>query len=145
MELDWYCTGVFGMRQQNCWGVLWFSKRSQVSLMKKQRNRQHVIWCLTTNTWANNVTIVSSVITKIFNPSKHWTVMIQPQSISIHISCQFLLLFLSCLILISLDSVLFYSIIQCSITHLLSVFSVLILELYLGYFDPHIKNHPASQ
>jgi hypothetical protein len=45
---------------------------------RKQRNRQHVIWCLTTNTRANRVAIVSFVITKIFNPCTHWAVMIQP-------------------------------------------------------------------
>jgi hypothetical protein len=39
-------------------------KRPQVSLLGKQRNRQHVMWCLITNTWATRVAIVSSVITR---------------------------------------------------------------------------------
>jgi hypothetical protein len=78
MEHDWYCTGVVGVKQQSCWGVLWLFKRPQVSLLEKQRNRQHDIWCLMTNTWANRVAIVSSVITKIFNPCKYWMVTIQP-------------------------------------------------------------------
>ncbi len=36
--------------------------------MEKQRNRQHVIWCITTNTRANRIAIVRVVITNIFNP-----------------------------------------------------------------------------
>jgi hypothetical protein len=46
MELDWYCTGAVGMKQQSCLGVLWFFKRPQVSLLEKQRNQQHDIWSL---------------------------------------------------------------------------------------------------
>jgi hypothetical protein len=26
MELVWYCTGVFSVRQQSCWGFYGFSK-----------------------------------------------------------------------------------------------------------------------
>ncbi len=37
-----------------------------MSPMEKQRNWQHVIWCLITNTQANTVAIVSSKITTIF-------------------------------------------------------------------------------
>ncbi len=33
-----------------CRGVLWFFKRPQVSRLEKQRNKQHDIWCLITNT-----------------------------------------------------------------------------------------------
>ncbi len=64
MEFDWYCTGVVGMKHQSCWGVLWFFKRPQVSLLEKQRNRQHDIWCLITNTLENRVAIFSSVFTR---------------------------------------------------------------------------------
>jgi hypothetical protein len=45
---------------------------------EKKRNRQHDIWCLITNAWANYVAIVSSAITNIFNLCKHWTDTIQP-------------------------------------------------------------------
>jgi hypothetical protein len=64
MELDWYCTGAVGMRQHSCGGFLWFFKRPQVSPLEKQRNRQHDICCLITNTRTNRVAIVSSVITR---------------------------------------------------------------------------------
>ncbi len=95
MELDWCCTGVLGVKQQSCYGVLLFSKRPKVSPLEKQRNRQHDIWCLITNTWANRVAIVSSVITKIFNPCKYWMVTTQPsvymfsESVFVLIHCQF--------------------------------------------------------
>ncbi len=72
MELDWSCTGVLGMRKQSCLGILWFFKRPWVSPLEKQRKRHHDIWCLITNTWANGVAIISSAITKIFNPCKYW-------------------------------------------------------------------------
>ncbi len=94
MELDWYCTGVLGMQQQSCWGALWFFKRPQVSPLERQRNRQQDIWCIITNTRANRVAIVSSLITKIFNPCKYWTVTTQPsvymssESVFIRILCQ---------------------------------------------------------
>jgi hypothetical protein len=26
MEIDWYCTGVLGMKQQSCWGFYGFSR-----------------------------------------------------------------------------------------------------------------------
>ncbi len=52
------------MRQQSCWGILGFFKRPWVSLLKRQRNRQHDICILITNTRTNRVAIVSSVITK---------------------------------------------------------------------------------
>jgi hypothetical protein len=63
-----------------------------VSPLEKQRNGQHDIWCLITNTWANRVVIGSSVITKIFNPCKYWTVTTQPSvtcSVFIHFHCKF--------------------------------------------------------
>jgi hypothetical protein len=43
MELDWYNNGMLGMRQQSCWGVLWFFKRPQVNPLEKQRNQHHDI------------------------------------------------------------------------------------------------------
>ncbi len=141
MELHWYSTRVLGMKQQSCWGALWFS-----------RGHKHDIWCLMTNTQANRVAIVSSVITKILNPCKYWTVMTQPSVYMFSVYLYSLLVFYYCpsVVWFSLVSVLFLSdslcsIIRCWILCLFSVFSVLILELYSRYFDPHNNNHPASQ
>jgi hypothetical protein len=53
-----------GMKQQSCWGVLWISKRSQVSPLENAKKRQHDIWCLIINILANRVVIVSFVITR---------------------------------------------------------------------------------
>jgi hypothetical protein len=72
-------------------------------LLEKQRNRQHDILCLITYTRANRVAIVSLVITKIFNPSKYWTVTTQPSvicSVFIHIHYQFSVIVISCVTLI---------------------------------------------
>jgi hypothetical protein len=61
----------------------------------KARKLQHDTWCLITNTQANRVAIVSSIIIKIFNSCKHWTVTIQPavfmfsETVSNCIRCQF--------------------------------------------------------
>ncbi len=93
MELDWYCTRVLGMKQQSCWGVLWVFKRPRVSPLEKQRNWQHDIWCLITNTLANRVAIVSSVryltLANIgrsrFNPQ----FCMFSESVFIRIYCQF--------------------------------------------------------
>jgi hypothetical protein len=161
MELDWYCTWADGMKQQSCWGVLWFFKRPQVSLLENQRNRQHDIWCLITNSQANRVAIVSSVITRYLTLAKHRMVTTCPQYffyvqyISFNcIHCQFICCCLSVVIchlascfdlhsFISVQSdsvsVLFNSLcltIQCSITWFLVLFSVLILVLYSRHFDP---------
>jgi hypothetical protein len=139
------------MKQQSCWGILWFFKRPQVRPLEKQRNWQHNIWCLRTNTWANRVANVSSVIRKILNPRKHWTVTIQPsvwyvQWISVY-CCQFsvtfhLLFDFHSLLFCFVQSVLFdYSVFNYLF---IQVFSVLVLELYSRYFDPHNNNHLAS-
>jgi hypothetical protein len=63
-KLDLCCTGAVGIKQHSCRGVLWVFKRPQVSPLEKQRNWQHDIWCLMTNTWANRIVIVSSIITR---------------------------------------------------------------------------------
>ncbi len=129
MELDWYCTGLLGMKQQSCWGVLWFFKSPQVSPLEKQRNWQHEIWYLRTNTQANRVKIVSSVITKIFNLCKYWMVTTQP---SVYIFSAYLHLlpvfcYCSSVVWFSLISVLFYS------TPFVRLFSVRLL-VYSVYF-----------
>ncbi len=72
MDLDWYCTDMLKVRHLCRCGFLW-SFRS----LKRQRSpRQHVQF-LTFNIQANRVTFVSSIITKIFNPSKCCMVTIQ--------------------------------------------------------------------
>ncbi len=48
-----------------------------MSPLKRQGSPHQYIRFLTFNVQANRVAIVSSVFTKIFNPSKHWTVTIQ--------------------------------------------------------------------
>ncbi len=57
--------------------ALWIHKRLLVSPRGRQRSRRQYIRFLTFNIQANRVAIVSSVITRIFNPSKYWTVTIQ--------------------------------------------------------------------
>jgi hypothetical protein len=68
------------MRQQSYWGVLWFFKRPQVSPMKNENKETDSMSSDASQQipWQNRVAIVSFVITKIFNPCKRWTVMIQP-------------------------------------------------------------------
>jgi hypothetical protein len=127
MEFDWYCTGAIG-KQQSCGGVLWFSKRPQVSPLEKQWNWQHDIWCLITNTWANRVAMVSSVITRYLPLAKHgWS----PFNLQIYLCSMFqvIVLVASLPVIVyqfsfdshSFDSVLFCSTIHCSITRLFSV------------------------
>ncbi len=72
MELDWYCNDMLEMRHQ------WIFKRLLVSLLRRQRSPRLNVWFLIVNIWVNRVGIVSSVITKIFNPSKYCTVTTQP-------------------------------------------------------------------
>jgi hypothetical protein len=161
MELNCYCTGVLGMKQQSCWGGLWFFKRPWILLLEKQRNRQYDIWCLITNAWANRVAIVSSVITKIFNPCKHWMVTIQPSVLYVQwISVYLYLLPVFCrcssVVPFSFASVLFLfnllCSIQCLLICLLSVFSDLLLELHSRNFEfwdswpplSHGSTRPAS-
>jgi hypothetical protein len=153
MKLDWYCTGVLGMKQQSCWGVLWFFKRPRVSPLERQRNRQHDIWCLITNTGTNRGEIVCSLITKIFNPCKHWTVTIQPSVLYVQwisVYSYFLPVF-SCSSVVRFSFFLFcrvwFNLFDYSVLEYLldSVFFCLMLEFYSRYFDPHNKNHPASQ
>ncbi len=74
----WSTFGLISMRQKSCCGVLWFFKRPLVSLLDKQRNPHCDVWFFIINIQANWVAIVSSVITKISNPCKYWTVTIQP-------------------------------------------------------------------
>ncbi len=87
MELYWYCTGAVGMKQQGCWGVLWVSKRPPVNPLERQRNRQHDIWCLITNTWANRFVMVSSVITRYLTLANTGQSPFPLQFYSIHFQC----------------------------------------------------------
>jgi hypothetical protein len=73
-------------------GVSMVFQEAKVYPLKKQRNWQHGFWCLITNTRANRVGIVSSVITKIFNPCKYWTqpsVYIFSESVFVFLPRQF--------------------------------------------------------
>jgi hypothetical protein len=104
---------------------------------------------------AKRVAIVSSVIAKIFNPSKCWMVTIQllldDTFLNLCLYCLFpvfivWLLFVSVLLFNSV----FYSLqcfcsIQffCSVFKLFSICSVLIPEMYSRYFDPLNINHEA--
>jgi hypothetical protein len=77
MELDWYCTDIIEMRHQCWYRLLWIFKRLLASPLGRQRSPHQSVWFLILNIQANRVAIVSSVITKIFNPSKYRTVTIQ--------------------------------------------------------------------
>jgi hypothetical protein len=111
------------------------------------------------NTWATRVAIVSSVITRYLTVvnigQSRFNLQIFLCSVNqFHcIGCQFLLFFISSLILIHLIPFCF---VQSDFVWLFRVrlpdysvlFSVLILELYYRNFDPILpikNNHPASQ
>jgi hypothetical protein len=161
MELDWYCTGATGMKQQSCWGVLWFFKRPQVSPLERQRIRQRDFWCLITNTRANRVEIVSSIITRYLTLAKH-------RMFTIHLSVfvyvqwiSFKSLFIARwyavirqLLFITLPVVWLTFIRFCSITSFCSIIRCSIIQCHFlfwywncipGVLIPHITNHPASQ
>jgi hypothetical protein len=96
--------------------------------------------CHTFNTQANRVVIICSVITRIFNPMKCWTVTFQPLSIDTRdylclliIACSHLLLFDYYLILCSI------SFSACFNVHFIVnpvKYSVLILECIPGILIP---------
>ncbi len=122
-----------------------------MSLLKIQRNRQHDILCLMTNTWANRRAIVSSVITKIFNPCKILDGHDSTFCLHIHcistcfIHCQSLL-FNCCLIFICSALLLFASLcstIQSLINRLFSVFFCSDSGIVFQVFNPHNNNHLA--
>ncbi len=77
MLLNWYCTDMLEMRHQCGCGLLWIFKRLLVSLLGRQRVPPQSVLFLIVNIQADRVAIVSSLITKIFNRSKYWTVTIQ--------------------------------------------------------------------
>ncbi len=157
MGLNWYCTGATGMKQQSCRGILWFFKVPQVILLEKQRNRHHEIGCLITNTWANRVAIVSSVITRYSTLAKQWTVTIQLAVFlcPVHQLIIFIASLSAIIYQLLFDSQSFNSVLFCSIcfVRLFSVwlidfsklFSVLKLELFPRYFYPHDNITPYRQ
>ncbi len=163
MELDWYCTGVVGMKQQSCWGVLWISKRPQVS--PAGNAKKPTAWHLVPNNEHPGKQDCNCQFRnhKIFNPCKHRTVTIHP-SVFVHVQCvsfqSSLVASLSVVIYQLLFNILpivfaFASLVSVQlppylllfwsncIVWLFSVrlvgviFSVLILELYSRYFDPN--------
>ncbi len=123
----------------NCWGVLWFFKRQQVSLLEKQRNRQHDIWCLITNTWPNRVAAVSSVITRNLTLAKgQSTFNLQICLCSVHRSIillpVYLLLFIS---IVCLSFTRFCSLLFDLLLFDYSVFDYLILQCYFLFLYWH--------
>ncbi len=145
MELDWYCTDILEVRHP-C--LMWtFMKYSACWRSKKVLVSTSDVTPLISG--QNRVVIVSSVIAKIFNPSKCWTVMIQPfEWHSRFNQCSFL--FSASYSLFNFCSVLIQFSIQCSIQLFCSVFvlfskcSALILEMCSRYFDPVNNNHQQS-
>jgi hypothetical protein len=133
MELDWYCTGAVGMKQQSCWRGSMVFQEATSEPDGKLRNRQYVIWCLITNTQANRVAIVGSVITGYLtlanigqSPLNLQIGYVQCIGLIIFIA-SFLLLLISCLILI-------HSILSCFVWFaFVRLFSVR-LFVYLVYF-----------
>ncbi len=105
----WYCAGMLGVRHQSWWGVLWFSK-GHLKPLGRQRNPCHDIWFLINKIQANRVAIDSSVITKIFNPCKYWTVKIQPFVKHSVFQCLLCLLPVYCL---TVDHSVFFCSIRC--------------------------------
>jgi hypothetical protein len=162
MELDWYCTGATGMKQKSCWGVLWFFKRPQVTLLEKQRNWQHDICCLITNTWVNRVAIVSSAITRYltlanigWSPFTLQYLFVFSASVFNRICCQFICCCLTVVFItlpvvfihvhsLLFDCLHFASVCSTCFVWLFSVISVLILELYSKYFNP-TYHQPSSK
>jgi hypothetical protein len=135
--------------KQSCWGVLWISKRPQVSPLEIQRNWQHDTWCLMTNTQANRVSIVSSVITRYLTLANKGQSTFHP-SVFVHVQFSvYPLLFICCystycqlfsdfLSFLLFDYLWYYFCLVRSVFFDYSVsFSVLILELYSRYFKPH--------
>ncbi len=163
MELDWYYTGVAGMKQQSCWGG---SMDFQEATSEPAGNaKKPTAWHLVPNNEHPGKQDCNCQFRnhKIFNPCKHRTVTIYP-SVFVHVQCvsfqSSLFASLSVVIhqllfnilpivfaLASLVSVqlplyllLFWSncIVWLFSVRLVSViFSVLILELYSRYLDPH--------
>jgi hypothetical protein len=146
MELDWYCTGMLGIGHQSCLGILWSLKRL-LSSLGKQRNPCQDVWFLIVNIQANRISNVSSVITKIFNPYKYWTVTSQPFIKHLVIQCLFCLLSVYCSNVVRFSvSFVWFSVFFCSIScSTIQCFSVLILELYSRYFEPHKQQPSGSQ
>ncbi len=103
-----------------------------------------VVGGVITNTRANNVAIVSSVITKIFNTCQYWTVTTQPfvhmfSGISAYFCLLPISLFICCSTFICFPFLcsIHFVVLFCVQLFVNSVnFSVLILELYSRYFYP---------
>jgi hypothetical protein len=127
-----------------------------VSPLEKQRNRQHDICCLVTNTWANRVAIVSFVTTRYLFLTNIGQSLFNLQICLCsgkqfnRIRCQFSCYCLSVYLFFkSFNSVLFCMIslcliIQCSNILLLSVIFCSDTELYSRYFDPKNHKHQPS-
>jgi hypothetical protein len=147
IDLDWHCTGILKVRHPCLmwtfmnYSACWRSKKVLVSTsdVTPLISRQ------------NRVVIVSSVIAKILNPSKCWTVTIKPfwmTLLLISAHCYYLLPVICCFIFVqclfaSVFSFQFNSFVQYSY-HPVNVQSPLILEMSSRYFDPVNNNHQQS-
>jgi hypothetical protein len=119
----WKVTGkrsdMIDMSHQSWWGLLWIFQKGTCEPAGKAKKPSSWHWFLIINIQSNMVAIVSSIITKIFNPRKYWMVTIQPfiKTLRNSVSVLFIasLLFDFCSICFLLfDSVL--CLIQCSIS-----------------------------
>jgi hypothetical protein len=141
---------MLGVKHQSWWRVLWFFRRTHVSPLGRPGNPRHDVWFLIINIQAKRVAIVSSVITRYLTLSSIGRSRFNLSGQTLNDSVSVLLLSVYCLTVV--HSVFFYSI-QCfllfdslfdySVFDYSVYFSVLILELYSRYFDPHKQNHPA--
>jgi hypothetical protein len=153
MELNWSCTGAVGVRQQSCWGVLWFFKRTQVSSLEKQRNWQHNLWLLITNTCANRVAIVSCVITIHFTLANMGESPFNLQICLCSVKpfnrnwCQFSCYCFSVQYIHFLSHSILFCFVRSAFVQLFVnsvLFSDLILKLYSKYFNPQNHKHQPS-
>jgi hypothetical protein len=165
MEFDWCCTGWLLRSNKAASGFFGFQKTTSEPA-GKEGSLKHDIWCLITNTWANRVVIVNSVITRYLTLAKVGWSTFALQSCSCTIQLHLILhhkLFICCY---SLSCLLFCIRVQpfCSVilnSFLFSVrpicfvfdylifdysfFFVLILEMCSRYFNPHNNNHLESK
>ncbi len=149
MDLDWNCTDMLKM---------WHQCQCGHELSARWKDREALVSTsdFTHSTFRQNrVVIASSIIAKVFNPSKCWTVTIQ-LILNDTLFNQYLLLFLasyslfdfclsqcSCSIQCLFDVVLLFDLFFCSVIELFSVCSVLILEMCSRDFDP-LKHQSSS-
>jgi hypothetical protein len=153
MDLDWYCTDMLKVWHQCQCVLLW-----TFSSLKRQGSPHQYIRFHMFNIQANRFVIVSSAITKIFNPiasgwqpqfNLFWMTLFLISACIVY--CQLFLVRLLFVSVLSFNSV-FYSLqcfcsiwFFCSVFKLFSVCSVLILKMYPRYLDPVKHKSSSSQ